>query len=278
MQHLAASYSEIIIGNEKNAEESVHDSEKICESPLKNYLVTMSYDGSKYHGWQIQQNALTVQEVFQNALYKIIGDNVDIKGCSRTDSGVHANMYCISIKHRHRISPESLKGALNRFLPLSMAVYDCKEVPLDFHARYSCKSKEYIYKIWNCNVRNPFLNGYALHYRYKIDEKMLNEASKAFIGPHDYTSFCTLDCRVKGDFVRDVKNFSVERDGEMVLMTVEADGFLYNMVRIMVGTLLRVQQGKIAPDEIHSIIEKKDRKFAGPTAPPQGLYLNRVNY
>lgn len=245
---------------------------------MRNLLLTISYDGKAFHGWQIQKNALAVQEVFQNALYNIIGGYADIKGCSRTDSGVHANMYCISLKTDHPIPEERLKAALNRHLPLEVAVYDCRQVGEDFHARYSCKSKQYIYKIWNSEVRNPFLNGYALHYRYKIDERQLHRAAQAFVGKHDFTSFCTLDKREKGDFVRDVKMFSVERNGDLVTMTVEADGFLYNMVRIMVGTLLRVQQGKIPEDGIGDIIEKQDRKFAGPTAPACGLYLNRVNY
>ena len=117
---------------------------------IRNFLITISYNGSNYHGWQIQNNALAVQEVFQNALENIIQKTpYEIKGCSRTDSGVHANMYCISMKTTHPIPPERLKAALNRYLPMSMAVIDCKEVPLDFHARYSCKSKQYIYKIWN---------------------------------------------------------------------------------------------------------------------------------
>lgn len=245
---------------------------------MRNLLLTISYDGKAFHGWQIQKNALAVQEVFQKALYAIIGGYVDIKGCSRTDSGVHANMYCINFKTEHPIPAVRLKAALNRYLPMEVAVLDCKEVDEDFHARYSCVSKQYVYKIWNSEVRNPFLNGYALHYRYKIDEKQLNRAAQAYVGKHDFTSFCTLDKREKGDFVRDVKMFSVERQGELITMTVEADGFLYNMVRIMVGTLLRVQQGKIPEDGIGEIIEKKDRKFAGPTAPACGLYLNRVNY
>ena len=144
---------------------------------LRNLLLTISYDGKKFHGWQIQQNAMTVQEAFQTALSKIIGNDFDVKGCSRTDSGVHANMYCISLKTEHPIKPERLKAALNRWLPLSIAVLDCKEVAPDFHARYSCTSKEYIYKIWNSEVRNPFLDGYALHYRYKIDENLLDKAA-----------------------------------------------------------------------------------------------------
>ena len=248
------------------------------ERNLRNLLITISYDGKCFHGWQIQQNAYTVQEAFQKALSKIIGSEFDLKGCSRTDSGVHANMYCRSVKTTHPIPAQRLKAALNRWLPLSIAVMDCVEVDDSFHARYSCKSKEYIYKIWNSEVRNPFLDGYALHYRYKIDENLLNSAAQAYLGSHDFTSFCTQDCREPGDMTRTVKHFSVTRDGEMVTMKVEADGFLYNMVRIMVGTLLRVQQGKIKPDEIPSIIEKKDRSYAGPTAQACGLYLNKVNY
>lgn len=245
---------------------------------MRNLLLTISYDGKCFHGWQIQQNAYTVQEAFQTALQKIIGDGFDIKGCSRTDSGVHANQYCVSVKTDHPIPCERLKAALNRWLPLSVAVHDCKEVDAGFHARYSCKSKEYIYKIWNSEVRNPFLDGYALHYRYPLDEKLLNRAAQAYVGRHDFTSFCTLDNREQIDMTRHVLAFSVTRDGDMVTMRVEADGFLYNMVRIMVGTLLRIAQGKIPPDGIPAIIERRDRQFAGPTAQACGLYLNRVNY
>ena len=245
---------------------------------LRNLLLTLCYDGRRFHGWQIQQNAYTVQEALQTALSQIIGDGFDVKGCSRTDSGVHANMYCVSLKTAHPIPCVRLKAALNRWLPLSVAVTDCVEVGADFHARYSCKSKEYIYKIWNSEVRSPFLEGYALHYRYPLDAALLNEAAQAYVGRHDFTSFCTLDNREQGDMTRDVKLFSVTRDGDMVTMRVEADGFLYNMVRIMVGTLLRIAQGKIPPDGIPAIMEKKDRKYAGPTAKACGLYLNRVYY
>ena len=248
------------------------------ERNLRNLLITISYDGKCFHGWQIQQNAYTVQEAFQKALSKIIGSEFDLKGCSRTDSGVHANMYCLSVKTAHPIPAQRLKAALNRWLPLSIAVMDCVEVDDSFHARYSCKSKEYIYKIWNSEVRSPFLEGYALHYRYPLDAALLNEAAQAYVGRHDFTSFCTLDNREQGDMTRDVKLFSVTRDGDMVTMRVEADGFLYNMVRIMVGTLLRIAQGKIPPDGIPAIMEKKDRKYAGPTAQACGLYLNRVYY
>lgn len=245
---------------------------------LRNILITISYDGKNFHGWQIQKNAITVQEVFQDALNEVVGEFYGLKGCSRTDSGVHAKMYCISVKIAHPIPADRLKNALNSHLPNEVVCLSCQEVSDEFHARYNCKSKQYIYKIWNGENRNPFLNGYALFYRYPLDVKTLNESAQAFVGKHDFTSFCTLDKREKGDFVRDVKMFKVERDGDLVTMTVEADGFLYNMVRIMVGTLLEISQGKIPKDGISQIINKKDRSFAGATAQSCGLYLNKVNY
>lgn len=245
---------------------------------LRNILITISYDGSKYHGWQIQHNAVTVQEVFQNALYKIIGDKPDIKACSRTDSGVHAEMFCISTKISHPIPPERLKAALNSHLPESVVVLDAKEVPLDFHARYNALGKRYVYRVLNRPERDPFYVGRALHYRYKLDAELLDKASKAYIGSHDFTSFCTLDKREKGDFVRTIHDFSVVRKGDIVEFTVEGNGFLYNMVRIMVGTLLSINEGKLSPDSIPDIIKAESREAAGPTAPPQGLYLNKVFY
>ena len=245
---------------------------------LRNLLLTITYDGKGFHGWQIQPNAYTVQEALQTALAQVIGEDFELKGCSRTDSGVHANMYCVSVKTAHPIPPERLRAALNRWLPLTVAVKDCREVAADFHARYSCKSKEYIYKIWNSEVRSPFLEGYALHYRYPLDAQKLHQAAQAYVGRHDFTSFCTLDNREPGDLTRNVKAFSVTREGDMVTMKVEADGFLYNMVRIMVGTLLYMAQGKLRYDAIPQILEKRDRSFAGPTAPACGLYLNQVHY
>ena len=245
---------------------------------MKNILVKISYDGSYFHGWQIQENAHTVQEEFQSALYKIIGEKADIKACSRTDSGVHANVFCISVKTESKITPERLKGALNHYFPLYMACLSAEEVPMDFHARYSCKGKEYVYLIHNAEVRNPFLKDRALHYYHKIDEEKLNTAASYYIGTHDFTSFCTQDAREMEDMRRTVYDAKVTREGDIVKFTVSADGFLYNMVRIMVGTLIRVQEGKIKPEEIPSILEKKNRAFAGPTAPPEGLYLNKVFY
>lgn len=245
---------------------------------MRNVLMSLRYDGTNYHGWQVQKNAVTVQEVFQGALARLLGEDVDIKGCSRTDAGVHANMYCVSANIDSKVPCDRLKMALNRFLPRDIAVTGAVEVPLDFHARYSCSGKEYVYKIWNEPVRNPFWHGRAFHYWYHLDVEKLDSAAKNFIGTHDFTSFCTLDKRNPENMVRTVKAFSVERNGGLVEMRVTADGFLYNMVRIMVGTLLRVAMGRIEPQEIPDIISAKDRAKAGPTAVAHGLYLNRVFY
>ena len=247
-------------------------------SVKRNLLLTLSYCGKNLHGWQIQENALTVQQCFQEALYQIIGERPDIKGCARTDSGVHANMYCVSMKIAHPITNDHLMMAMNRYLPDDIAVSAVEDVDDDFHARYSCKGKEYVYQVWNSRTRNPFLYGLALHYRYQVDVDALNREAQAFVGRHDFTSFCTLDKREKGDFVRNVQYFRVEKDGDLITFTVAADGFLYNMVRIMVGTLLAMGQGRIPYGTLADIISAENRTKAGPTAPPCGLYLNKVFY
>lgn len=253
---------------------------------LRNILITICFDGKAYHGWQVQKNALTVQEVFQNALIKLFGDEFSVKGCSRTDAGVHANMYCLSVrisrtyknKKSFKIPCENLVFALNNILPRDIAVIKCQDVPPDFHARYSCRGKQYLYKILNTQIRNPFLESYALHYRYPMDIEKMTQAAKFYLGKHDFTSFCNINNNVRGDMVRNVKKFEILKKDSMIEMKVEADGFLYNMVRIMVGTLLKVCQGKLSPTDIPYVIDGKDRTKAGKTAPPQGLYLNKVFY
>ncbi len=244
---------------------------------MRNLLLTIQYDGSNYHGWQVQQNALSVQEVFQNAVEEVFSERLDVTGCSRTDTGVHANMYCLTLKTDMNISDNGVIFALNTKLPPDISVIGCREVCGSFHPRYSCKSKEYVYKIYNGKFRNPFCSKYALHYKYNIDAGFLNRECKAFIGTYDYRAFCSAKSDVE-DYVRTVKNFEVWRENDMVYFKVEADGFLYNMVRIMVGTLLFVSEGKIKAGELINIINSKDRKLAGKTAPPQGLYLNKINY
>jgi tRNA pseudouridine38-40 synthase len=245
---------------------------------VRNLLLTLRYDGSNYHGWQIQQNAVTVQQVFQEALAKILGESPDVKGCSRTDSFVHALEFCVSFKTERTIPCGRLVGALNHFLPDDIAAISCREVPLDFHARYSCVGKEYVYRIWNCQTPDPFLRNRVLHYWYPLDLEKLNRAASCFLGKHDFTSFCATDAREPGNMERTVTKAVWSRQGDMVEFAVAADGFLYHMVRIMVGTMLRVAQGKLQPEEIDRILLACDRSAAGPTAPPQGLFLKQVFY
>lgn len=244
---------------------------------MRNLLLEIAYDGTNYHGWQVQKNAVTVQQVFQDAAQKLFTVRPDVKGCSRTDSGVHANVYCLTLKTNMKIDNESVVMALNTYLPKDIAVLSCREVESGFHPRYNVKSKEYIYKIYNGRIRNSFLKNYAFHYRYPIDTDYLCKEAQAFVGTHDFKGFCSANSKVEST-VRTVKSFDVRREGDMVYFRVEADGFLYNMVRIMAGTLLFINEGKIKQGELENIILSGERKRAGKTAPPQGLYLNKLNY
>ncbi|MBR3835422.1 MAG: tRNA pseudouridine(38-40) synthase TruA [Clostridia bacterium] len=244
---------------------------------MRNLLLRLMYDGASFHGWQVQPNGITVQEALQDAVEQILGVRENVTGCSRTDAGVHANDFCCNIRTENPIDCYRFQGALNAVLPDSICVKSVEEVDCDFHARYDCVTKQYVYRVWNASYKNPFLTSYAWHYKNKLDEVFLNEQAQAFVGKHDFKGFCSTGSTVE-DTVRNVKSFSVSRNGEEVTFTVEADGFLYNMVRIMVGTLIEISENKIEKDKLNDIIDSKDRKLAGRTAPPQGLYLNRVNY
>lgn len=244
---------------------------------MRNLLLTISFDGTAYHGWQVQENAVTVQQTLQDAMEHICSKRDNVVGCSRTDAGVHANMYCCNIRTESAVDCNKLVGALNAVLPRDIAALGCKEVDFDFHARYDCKSKEYIYKIWNSPNKNPFFYNYSLHYKYPLDEKFLSEQAKAFIGTHYFDAFCAAGSSVE-DTERTVMNACVEREGDMVIFRVEADGFLYNMVRIMTGTLIDISRKKIPADSIEQIILSKNRSAAGYTAPAHGLYLNKIHY
>ncbi len=244
---------------------------------MRNLLVTIAYDGTDYHGWQVQPNGITVQQAVQDAIEKIIQKREKIIGCSRTDSGVHANNFCFNFKTESDIVPYRFVGAMNAVLPDDIAVKNCVEVSESFHARYDCTGKEYIYKIWNSPQRNPFLQNRYFHYKKPLDADYLNEAAQAYVGKHDFSAFCSAGTSVE-DFVRTVEYAKVVRDGDEVAFIVKADGFLYNMVRIMVGTLLEVAEGKIEAGSIGDIINSLERDMAGRTAPAHGLYLNKVFY
>lgn len=244
---------------------------------MRNLLLTLRYDGSEFHGWQIQPNSVTVQQELCNAFKKLSGKDENIIGCSRTDAGVHALMFCCNVRTECDISAEKIPDALNFYLPESVSVYDCKEVDFDFHARYNAKGKEYVYLIYNGKYRNPFYEKKALFYQYPLDEKMLNSEIKSFIGTYDFSAFCSAGSDVT-DKVREIFDAEVKRNGDLIEIKVSGNGFLYNMVRIIVGTLLDVSRGKIEKNTIPSIIESKERSNAGVTVDGCGLYLNKVFY
>lgn len=242
-----------------------------------NIKLTVRFNGTDFHGWQIQENALTVQECIVKAIERIIGSKVILNGCSRTDSGVHANMFCCNFRTEKTIDCRKFMRGLNAVLPDSVAVYGCEQVDYDFHSRFDCKGKEYIYKIWNSEAKNPFMKNLALHYPYRLDVRMLNEQAADFVGRYDFSAFCSSGTEVD-DKTRTVYSCKVVRDGDMVIFSVKGDGFLYNMVRIMVGTLLDINSGKIEKGTVRDIILSKDRKRSGITAKAEGLYLNEVYY
>lgn len=241
------------------------------------YLMTIQYDGTAYHGWQVQPNAVTVQPTVQDALQKVLQFRPNVTGCSRTDSGVHANKYCFHFDCDGKIPPSAMIKAVNANLPPDIAAYDCKAVADDFHARYSVKKKQYVYRIYNGRYRNPFYNNYALYVNMPLDEHIMNRAAAEFCGRHDFTAFCSAGASTV-DNTRTVFEANVVRNGDLIEFTVTANGFLYNMVRIMTGTLIFVSMGKIAADDIADIINSGDRTRAGITVAPQGLYLNDVIY
>lgn len=244
---------------------------------MRNFKVMMSYNGSAYHGFQRQENAMAIQQVIEEAIEKIIHEKTVIYGCSRTDTGVHANEYCFNFMHSNSITCEGLVRALNSHLPEDIGIKSCEEADENFHARYHCKGKEYIYKIHNSKIRDPFLQNRALRYDYHIDEENLNLVAKIFIGMHDFKSFCSSGSSCVST-VRTIFDAKVTRDGDMVYFIISGDGFLYNMVRIMVGTLLFVNEGKFTKEDVKYILEEKSRHKAGKTAVASGLYLNKVYY
>ena len=240
-------------------------------------LLTLRYDGTRYHGWQVQPNGVTVQQVMQDAVERLTGVRSGLTGCSRTDAGVHANMFCCTLDTACPLRGDKLAAALNAHLPADVAVYGCREVPADFHPRYMAAGKRYVYRIWNAPARNPFWQGYALHRQRRLDERRMDEAAAAYCGTHDFTAFCSAGSAVE-DRVRTVRRCGVSRQGDLVTFTVEADGFLYNMVRIITGTLIEIGLKKRSPGDMKSIIEACDRRTAGYTAPPYGLYLAEIFY
>jgi tRNA pseudouridine38-40 synthase len=244
---------------------------------MRNLKVKIAYRGTKYHGFQRQSNAVTVQETVEKHISKILNQPVTIAGCSRTDTGVHANEFCFNVKTDSNIPCRNFVRAANGELPDDISVLSCEEAAEDFHARFDCKGKEYIYKIHCSESKNPFAPDLMYHYRRPFDMEAVKSAARHFVGTHDFASFCA-DCTNVSTTVRTIYSFDIEKCGDTVIILVKGNGFLYNMIRIMVGTLLDVSEKRISPDDIPVIIEQRDRLKAGRTAMAHGLYLNRVFY
>lgn len=242
------------------------------------YLLTISYDGRNYCGYQKQKNGVSIQEKLTDAAKVLFGEGTKITGCSRTDSGVHAVAFKATLESENaKIKPEKLPSALNAHLPPDISVRDATEVDNDFHPRYSVKEKEYRYVICNASTRDPFLDGRAYFFPKKLDAEIMNEAAQYLVGKHDFKAFMASGSKIE-DTVREIYSCSVTREGDNITVSVRGNGFLYNMVRIIVGTLIAVSDGKIEKTDIAKIVESKDRKNAGPTAPAEGLYLYDVKY
>jgi tRNA pseudouridine38-40 synthase len=241
------------------------------------HLLYLSYLGTAYSGFQVQPNAKTVQAALQFAATKIFDTPTGVSGCSRTDSGVHANEY-LAVVEEHGTSgipEEAVPRAMNTYLPKDISVVKSERVPEDFKIRRAVMGKEYVYLIWNHPYRNPFLADRAFYYPRKLNLEKMREAIPYFLGKHDFRAFMASGSDVI-DTVRTITDLHIEADGENVRIYVSADGFLYNMVRIIVGTLLEVSEGKISVQRLSQAIEEGKRELAGRTAPAEGLYLNRV--
>lgn len=249
-------------------------------------LLRISFLGKAYCGYQVQPNGITVQQKLNEAAKALFGVDCDIVGCSRTDSGVHANDFCVAVTQKGEsylnttVPIEKIPQAMSFWLPSDISVVSAEWVEDSFHPRYDVKYKEYVYQIWNSSSRNPFLSDRSWHCPKKIDKEgfeAMQKAAERLIGTHDFCAFMAADSKVK-DTVRTVFDAEVTRQGDLVVFRVRADGFLYNMVRIFVGTLLDVAYKKTSYDDIDKIIESRNRKNAGSTAPAEGLFLNRVVY
>lgn len=244
---------------------------------MRNFKVMMAYRGTAYHGFQRQKNAYTVQQAVEEALSELLGEEVTIYGCSRTDAGVHARQFCFSFRTDNPIPERGIVFGTNALLDDDIAILSCEQAQDDFHARFCCKGKEYEYIVHNSEIKDPFYSDGAYRSRAKLDAELLDREAKDYLGEHDFKAFCSADCE-KENTVRCISRFDVGRDGELVRFTVSGNGFLYNMVRIMVGTLLHICEGKLPQGCIPALLESRDRTLAGRTLPPQGLYLNKVFY
>jgi tRNA pseudouridine38-40 synthase len=250
---------------------------------MKNIKLVLEYNGSDFFGFQKQPGRPTIQEALEKALSGFFDRKMKIAAASgRTDTGVHAEGQVVNFRVASGRDLQQIQKGLNALLPKSVAVRSIEEVPADFHARYSVRSKIYEYRIWNSPFRSPLLAGRAYHVPYFLDVPAMRKAAKFFLGRHDFRSFTSESAVRKGkkavSFIRTIKKLTIKKQGYLLLIHVEADGFLYHMIRNMVGTLLEVGRGKRKARDIDVLLKAKDRRLVGMTAPSEGLTLMRVTY
>lgn len=244
---------------------------------MRNIKITIEFDGTRYCGWQRQKNGISVQETIEKAIYKATGEEILINGSSRTDAGVHAKDMTANFFTESSIPGNKFREALNVRLPKDISIIKSEEVPEDFHARYCSKGKTYSYTIIHRYERVSFGHQYVYHYRHHLDTNLMKEACRYFIGTHDFSAFMTPGSSIKNT-VRTISDLHIEEEKDVIKVYVTADGFLYNMVRIIVGTLLKIGNERLKPEEVKEIIETKNRKKAGMVVPPNGLVLEKVYY
>ncbi|RXZ00659.1 tRNA pseudouridine(38-40) synthase TruA [Fictibacillus sp. S7] len=245
---------------------------------MNNYKLTIQYDGGRYKGWQRLGNTEnTIQGKIEKVLTEMAGEEIEIIGSGRTDAGAHALAQIANFKMRKRMTEEEVMKYLNRYLPQDISVVNVELVQDRFHARYNAKDKTYSYKIWNKPFPNPFMRKYSMHVEEKLDQKKMKEAAKHFLGEHDFTSYSNAKGKKKS-MVREIYSLDIKEKEGFIEIKIRGNGFLYNMVRKVVGTLIEVGLGEIEAASIPSILESKERIQTGRMAEAEGLYLEKVGF
>ena len=244
---------------------------------MRNVAFLLMYNGTNYHGWQVQKTEKTVAETLEKALSAICKERIKVTGCGRTDAGVHAERYIANFRTNSTIPCDRFPLAVNSRLPEDIVVCRAFDVAEAFNAIGSCLRKEYTYRIFNSRIRNPFYVNRAYFYPKKLDEVLLDRAARAFEGTHDFRAVRSVGTETRTT-VRTVYYCRVSRNGALLELKVCANGFLYNMVRAITGTVLYAAEGKLTPEDIPAILESGNRTLAGPTVPPGGLYLTKLWY
>lgn len=244
---------------------------------MKRVKLVVAYDGTAYHGWQIQKNGITVEEVLNRELSRLLKEEIVVTGASRTDAGVHALGNVAVFDTNTSIPAEKLAFALNVKLPEDIRIQHSEQVPDTFHPRFQQTIKTYEYRILNRSIPLPKERFYSHFVHWRLDVEKMQKAAAYLVGEHDFKSFCAAAAVVEST-VREIYDLTVEKQGDSIVIRVTGNGFLYNMVRILAGTLMQAGLGSIRPEDIPVILEKKDRSAAGPTAPAKGLTLIQIRY